>query len=141
MIELLSPRGEAELLLLKSILDDAGLPYFVKNDVFGSLAVGPQIEHYNRKTIYVAAEDADEARALVAEFRARTESGEREVARPAPKDLLRMVVELVLFGWFMPGRRARPASPPQLRLIRGGGEATAEDDPPAIAPASESERG
>jgi len=120
-VELFSPRSEAELLLLRSVLDDAEIYFFVKNDAFGSLAIGPQIDHYNRKTIYVHPAEADEARALLAEFLDKTALGD-----PAPAgdlrlgDVLRMVAELLFFGWFMPGRRRRPTPPPDLRVIRGG---------------------
>jgi len=134
LVELFSPRSEAELLLLRSILDDAGIYIFVKNDAFGSLAIGPQIEHCNRKTIYVRPEETEEAQALLSEFLDKTALGD-----PVPAgelrlgDVLRMVVELLVFGWFMPGRRRRPSPSPELRVIRGGGEgrsAPADESPP-----------
>jgi hypothetical protein len=131
LVELYASRTEAELLLLRSILDDAGIYFFVKNDVFGSLALGPQIDHYNRKTVYVHASEADEARALLSEFLDKTALGD-----PAPvedlrlTDVLRMVAELLVFGWFMPGRRRRSPRSPKLRLIRGG---RAEGAPPSPA--------
>lgn len=121
--ELYSPRSEAELLLLRSILEGAGLYYFVKNDVFGSLALGPQIDHYNRKTVYVHPAEAQDARALLREFLDKTALGD-----PTPPedlrltDVLRMIAEFLVFGWFMPGRRRRPSPPPDLKVIRGGRE-------------------
>jgi hypothetical protein len=138
LVELFSPRSEAELLLLRSVLGDAGIYLFVKNDAFGSLAVGPQIEHYNRKTIYVRPEEAEEARALLSEFLDKTALGD-----PAPGgdlrlgDVLRMVAEVLVFGWFMPGRRRRPPPSPKLRVIRGGraGRSAPGDDPPTAPPA------
>ena len=126
LVELFSPRSEAELLLLRSVFDDAGIYFFVKNDAFGSLAVGPQIEHYNRKTIYVRPEELEEARALLEEFLDKTALGDpagHEDLRLT--DVLRMVLELLVFGWFMPGRRRRPSPSPKLRVIRGG-----LDEPP-----------
>ena len=119
--ELFSPRSEPELLLLRSILDDAGIYYFVKNDLFGSLAVGPQIDHYNRKTVYVRPEELEEAQALLGEFLEKTGLGEPARAEDLRLiDVLRMVFELLVFGWFMPGRHRRRRPPPKLRLIRGG---------------------
>ena len=59
MIELHSPDSEGELLFLKSLLDEAGIPYYVHNERFGSLLAGPQIAHYNRKTIWVHESDRD----------------------------------------------------------------------------------
>lgn len=121
MVELHSPEDEGDLLLLRSILDSAGLCYFVKGDLFGSLAVGPRIDHWNRKTLYVHRHDAEEARELVAEFLAKTaRPADRAAREPRGRDVLRMVLELLFFGWFMPGRRSRPSPPPDLRLIRGG---------------------
>lgn len=121
LVELFSPETEAQLLLLRSVLDDAGIYYFVKNDVFGSLALGPQIDHYNRKTVYVHPVEADDARALLGEFLDKTALDD-----PAPAedlrltDVLRMVLEVLVFGWFMPGRRRRPRKRPDLRVLQGG---------------------
>ncbi|MFP3939087.1 MAG: hypothetical protein ACLF0P_02160 [Thermoanaerobaculia bacterium] len=141
MVELHSPAGEAELLLLRSVLDGAGLHYFVKGDLFGSLAVGPQIDHYNRKTIYVHPEDHEEARALVAEFLSKTSEPRRAAARDLRLgDVLRMVLEVLVFGWFMPGRRRRTPRPPELRLIQGGTNGSPEGETaekPTETPAGE----
>ncbi len=121
LVELYSPETEAQLLLLRSVLDDAGIYYFVKNDVFGSLALGPRIDHYNRKTVYVHPAEADDAQALLGEFLDKTALDD-----PAPAedlrltDVLRMVLEVLVFGWFMPGRRRRPRKSPDLQVIRGG---------------------
>lgn len=121
MAELHSPANEPELLLLRSVLDGAGIFYFVKGDLFGSLTLGPPIDHYNRKTIYVHPDDEQDARELVAEFLSKTADARRSAARDLRlRDVLRMVAEVLFFGWFMPGRRHRSAPRPELRLIRGG---------------------
>lgn len=128
MTELYSPRNESELLVLRSVFDAAGIHYFVKNDLFGSLAVGPQIDHYNRKTLYVAADDLDEARLLVGEFLERTAEPADQPREPLGlMAVLRMTAELLLFGWFMPGKRARLRSP-ELHAVAGEGEATGAPD-------------
>lgn len=135
MIELYSPRSESELLVLRSVFDQARIPYFVKNDAFGSLTVGPQIELYNRKTICVGAGEVEEAVALLRDFFERTgaaDEEQRESRSYSRLDKLRMVLEVLLFGWFLPGRRRRPRSP-DLRLIKGAGAATSPPkrlDPP-----------
>jgi hypothetical protein len=102
MIELYSPRGEMELLILRSILDDAGIPYFIRNDTFGSLYQSPYAEAYNRKTICVARIDRDEASVLVREFLRRTgpAAGATVAGAAAAQD------------------EAHPAAPPQ-RLLAG----------------------
>lgn len=122
MIDVYSPRSETELLLLRSILDDAGVHYFVKNDVFGSLTIGPQIELYNRKTLCVADSDADEARHLIRGFLLRIDETDNEGAESSYTlaDKLRMVAEVLFFGWIIPGRR-RHEKGPRLRLVKGTG--------------------
>lgn len=120
--ELYSPATEPELLLLRSVLDGAGIFYFVKGDLFGSLTLGPQIDHYNRRTIYVHPSEVEEARELVTEFLAKTAEPRRAAAQDLRlRDVLRMVLEVLVFGWFMPGRRHRRGRPPELRVIRGDG--------------------
>ncbi len=118
MIELHSPDSEGEMLFLKSLLDDAGIPYYVHNERFGSLLAGPQIAHYNRKTIWVHEADREDAAALISDFLDRTAVDEpwaRQEYSLAEK--LRMVGEFLLFGWFLPGRRPRRG--PQLTLVKG----------------------
>ncbi len=113
MVELYSPRSEMELLMLRSILEDAGLRYFVRNDTFGSLYMSPYVEAYNRKTLYVPAHELDEAAALLGEFFQRT--GDPPPAPPEePPGLFgRLLVRLA--GWL--GERP-DASRPSLRVIR-----------------------
>jgi hypothetical protein len=102
MIELYSPRGEMELLVLRSILDDAGIPFFVRNDTFGSLYQSPYAEAHNRKTICVAQIDRDEASVLVREFLRRTgtpprrrDDAEEAAAAAAPQRLVARLLDLV----------------------------------------------
>ncbi len=54
MKKLYSPENDAELALIKSIFDGENIQYFVKNDHFGSLKVGPKIDLLNAKTIMVS---------------------------------------------------------------------------------------
>jgi len=51
MINLYSPTTEIELAMIKSILVSKEINYFVKNENFGSLEVGPQIALFNRRMI------------------------------------------------------------------------------------------
>lgn len=138
MVELHRPRGEAELLLFRSVLDGAGIVYFVKGDAFGSLTVGPTIDHYNQKTIFVHRADHEEAGALLAEFLAKTAEPRRAAARDLrARDVVRMVLEVLLFGWFMPGRRHRSPREPHLRLIRGGRSESGRERKDSAAPRHE----
>ncbi len=118
MIELHSPDSEGELLFLKSLLDEAEIPYFVHNERFGSLLAGPQIAHYNRKTIWVHRADREEAAALICDFLERTSEDEPHSRRQYSfVEKLRMVGEFLFFGWFLPGRRQR--RPPEIELVKG----------------------
>lgn len=118
MIELYSPENESELLILRSILDDAGIPHFVHNDTFGSMVAGPRIAHYNRKQILVAESDHEDALDLVAEYLLKTDTEPAASSHDLTLfDKLRMIFELLLFGWFMPGKRYH--SVPELKLVKG----------------------
>lgn len=121
-VELYSPESEVELLLLQSVLDSAGIDYFVKNKSFGALTPGPQIALCNRRTFLVLEDQLPEAREVVLEFLDRT--GAPEPRQYPLREKLRMVFEFLLFGWFLPGKRHRP---PQLRLIH---TAAPSDEPP-----------
>jgi hypothetical protein len=44
MKKVYSPQNEVDLSLIRSFLDGAGIRYFVHNDHFGSLRIGPVIE-------------------------------------------------------------------------------------------------
>ncbi|MEE8138015.1 MAG: DUF2007 domain-containing protein [Thermoanaerobaculia bacterium] len=119
MVQLYSPESESQLLVLRSVFEDARIPYFVHNDAFGSLLAGPRIAHLNRKMILVHRADLDEARALLGEFLEKTTSGRdaERASRYSLRDKLRMVLEFLIFGWFLPGRRQ--PRPPTLRVVHG----------------------
>jgi len=68
MIEVYSPRNEAELAIIKSLLNGEGIEFFVRNEHFGSLKVGPWIELFNAKMIFVHTEHYDSARELISDF-------------------------------------------------------------------------
>lgn len=106
MIELYSPRNEVELALIKSILDAEEINYFVRNDKFGSMEIGPQIGSFNTKMIMVQDDQYERARELLADYLDKTENKvEKSEVRYSLFDKIRMVFELLLFGWFIPGRK------------------------------------
>ena len=108
MIALYSPRNETDLALIKGILDGEGIHYFVRNDHFGSMKVGPKIDLFNAKTILVDAEHYDCAMKLISDFLAAAVEEDAE-DQPAYSlwDKARMIFEVALFNWIMPGRRRR----------------------------------
>lgn len=112
MIELYSPGSESELLLLRSLLDDAGIRYFVRNDVFGSLYSGPHVESYNRKILCVARVEIEEASELLDDFLVRTGRGGGSV-EPPPGVVDRLLQRFA--AWLSPQPEEER---PRFRLIR-----------------------
>ncbi len=68
MKKLYIPKDESELAIIKSIFDSAGLPYYVRNEFFGSLYVGVAMGSFNSKPIFVPDEFYDDARELLSEL-------------------------------------------------------------------------
>ena len=104
MIKLHSPRDAIELAIVESILEGENVPYFIQNNHFGSLEIGPQIDNFNKRTILVSEEDEERARELLQDFFETTEEGTATVPSHSISDKLRMVLEVLFFTWFVPGR-------------------------------------
>lgn len=105
-VPLYSPENDAELALLKSILDSEEINYFVKNDNFGSLEVGPRIALFNAKMIEVQDDQHERASELLADYLEKTKKDAIEQAKEYSLfDKIRMVIEVLVFGWLMPGKR------------------------------------
>ena len=111
MIKIHSPRDEVELSIIKSILESEEVLFFVHNDNYGSLLTGPRIGLLNAKTIFVPEDSAEKARELISEYLKNTneKAGPDDEEKPgySVADKIRMVIESLIFGWFMPGKRWR----------------------------------
>jgi hypothetical protein len=112
MYKLYSPDNEMDLAFLRSLLEADGIAYFVHNDHFGSLSVGPKIGLFNAKTIFVRDEDATRAKEVIAGYLEEQNKVEviEERSRSAYtlKDRIRVILEMLLFWWFIPpGKRWR----------------------------------
>ncbi len=104
-VSLYSPQNESELTLLKSILDSESINYFVRNDNFGSLEVGPRIGLFNAKMIEVQDDQYERANELLSDYFEKTKKEPEESAKEYSWfDKIRMVIEVLVFGWLMPGR-------------------------------------
>lgn len=110
MIKIYSPSDELELAMIRGVLDTEGIHYFVHNDYFGSMRVGPQIDLLNRKAIMVAPTDAERVREIIASLLEATPTEEAEPEEYSRGQKLRMILETLFFGWFIPGRRRRRRS-------------------------------
>lgn len=107
MIKLYSPDNESELAIIRTVLDSDGIPYFIHNDHFGSLRIGPPIDLFNKKTIMVDEEHEERARELLAHFLLDHKEPVVSDRSYSFLDKIRMVMEFLLFGWFIPGRRCK----------------------------------
>jgi uncharacterized protein YlzI (FlbEa/FlbD family) len=114
MKKLYSPNNDSELALIKSILDGEGIQYFVHNDHFGTLKVGPRIELLNAKTIMVAEKHYEVSKGIIDDFLKNIqEASENTKPKYSIRDKIRMVIEAILFTWFIPGNRWNKRKPKQ----------------------------
>ena len=108
MKKLYSPENDAELAIIKSVFESEGINYFVHNDHFGTLQIGPKIDLFNAKTIMVQENQFEIAKELICEFLENIKDSETpNKLQYSWADKLRMVIETVLFTWFIPGKRHR----------------------------------
>jgi len=106
MIKFFSPDTESELVILKSLFDAEDIHYFVLNDHFGTLRVGPKIDLFNAKTILISEDDIERAKEIFNDFYKNIQD-DNEVFKSSfsVPDKIRMVIETLLLGWFIPGNR------------------------------------
>lgn len=111
MINLYSPNNEMELIMIKSLLDAEGINYFVINENFGSMEVGPQIALFNKKIIMVQDNQLERASELINDYLNKTACKEDEPEQGYSLfDKIRMAIEILLFGWLMPGKKSKHRS-------------------------------
>lgn len=107
MINLYSPSNPVELSLIESILEEEDIPYFIHNDHFGSLEVGPPIDIFNMKTIMIEEAFEERARELLSDYLKVTKDDSATIPAYSFFDKLRMAFEALLFTWFVPGRHRK----------------------------------
>ena len=111
MKKLYSPENDAELALIKSIFDGENIQYFVHNDHFGSLKVGPKIDLFNAKTIMVSDHQYELASDILQDIVSNSKPADEEIKTCYSLiDKIRMIIETLLFTWFMPGKSRRKKS-------------------------------
>ena len=106
LVRVFSPHSESELLVATALLEAHEVPTFVHNRGIASMLPGVQINAYNTQSIMVLEENVADAVELLTEL-------ERQqpvvVASRLPlRDRVRIVLEGLLFGWFVPGSRKVP---------------------------------
>ena len=106
MRALCSPRSASDLAIVESLLRAEGITFFVHNEHFGAMEIGPSIPLVNERTVLVAEEDYDRAAEVVA--RPTDSCEEAPVRRPVSVFAkLRMLLEVLAFVWIVPGSRRR----------------------------------
>jgi hypothetical protein len=106
LVRLVSPDSDPEIMTIVAMLDARGIPSYVRGGGFGGLYPGVQINAFNTRDIMVPEEQVAEALALLKDFQAQQPAAEH-VARPRKTGWLRNLVELLLFGWFVPRSQPR----------------------------------
>jgi hypothetical protein len=117
MIPLYRPGNPADLALAESLLIASDIPYFVHNHHFSGLYPGVQVELYNVCTIMVPEVAASEAHEVLQDLGnappdtvatpiADNIKPETTNVAPGPGflQILRMVAECFLCGWFVPAK-------------------------------------
>lgn len=136
MQKIFTPENEIELIMVKGLLEAAQIPFYVQNDHFGGLYIGPQIEHFNQKAIMVAPEYAARSQEIIAEFSATQQLAESEADAPNEHtsilEKLRLLGEALLFCWIVPRKRHR-------RRVKGPTMSATEKNPVHADPCSSSE--
>lgn len=100
-----SPENEIECMFLKSQLETENIPYFILGECFASWLPGPQIHCYNRRYFMIDEQNLAKACAIVDELRSYW----------IPSDPLRItdqlinLIEWLVMGWFISGRRISPS--------------------------------
>jgi hypothetical protein len=108
LVRVFSPQSESEVLVATALLDARNIPTFVHNRGIASMLPGIQINAYNTQSIMVPEEHAADAIELLAELK-NPVSAAPAAALPL-RDRIRIVLEGLLFGWFVPGSRVRRRS-------------------------------
>ena len=111
MIKIYSLYDELELSIIRGVFDAEGIHYFILNDHFGSMRVGPQMDLINEKSIMVDPDDVDRAKGIIANLIGRQDPEEEKQTKYSIGQILRMFFEAVLFGWFIPERKRRIKPP------------------------------
>ena len=109
LVRVLSPQSESEVLVATALLEAHQIPTFVHNRGIASMLPGIQINAYNTQSIMVPEEHVADAVELLSEL-AKPEPSAAAAAPLPLRDRIRIVLEGLLFGWFVPGSRRQSRS-------------------------------
>ncbi|MCK9489478.1 MAG: hypothetical protein M0Q42_08805 [Xanthomonadales bacterium] len=112
LVVVAQPGSEPELAVMLCALESHRIPVFVQGAGFGSLYPGPQVAFYNARRIMVPRACVDQARQVLEVFNSQDEPAPSW--RPGLVGVLRLVLEFIAFGWFVPGNRQRAQRPAEV---------------------------
>ncbi len=122
MQKIFTPDNEIELIMVKGLLEAAQIPFYVQNEHFGGLYIGPQIQHFNQRAIMVAPEYAARSKEIIAEFLATQQQEGPEAFAPPKRtsvlEKLRLLGEVLLCGWIVPRKQRRKKGRSDTRAKR-----------------------
>lgn len=105
-VSVFTPDSEPELVTVVAMLEAHDIPCFVHNGALGALYPGPQIDWFNRRAIMVPEEKVRAAMELIREFESQPPEPDDEPDEPPPpRSALRVLLEVLVFGWFIPSSR------------------------------------
>jgi hypothetical protein len=102
LVQVHSPDTEPELMVIVAMFEAHDIPCFVHNAGLSALLPGPRINAYNTRSIMVPEEKVADAMELLRDFQSNSDPAP---PHHSPPGKLRVLVEAILFGWFVPGRR------------------------------------
>jgi hypothetical protein len=105
LVRVASPESEPDVALITSALQAADIPHYVHGGGLGGLLPGTQIGGYNTKSVMVPESCVEFAREIIDSLHL---SSTVAVTRQARGGKVRLALETLLFGWFVPSRRPTP---------------------------------
>ena len=104
LVRVAVPESEPDVAIISSALQAADIPHYVHGAGMGGILPGLQITGYNTRSVLVPEASADFAHEIIASLHL---SSSAPVAVHARGGRLRLALETLLFGWFVPSRRPR----------------------------------
>jgi hypothetical protein len=106
LVRVASPECEPDVVLISSALQAADIPHYVHCGGFGGLWPGLQVGGYNTRSVMVPESCAEFACEIIASLHLTSAVARAPQARGGK---LRLVLETLVFGWFVPSRQPPPS--------------------------------
>jgi len=107
LITIAHATDDMELLFIRMALEADGISFLVVGDGFGSLYPGVQVPIFNERPVRVAEADRERAIEVIGEVRKDFDPVSSDLGTSSK---LRIVLEALLFAWFVPGGKRRRSS-------------------------------